>query len=83
MSEVIIDFKAVRNGYPKQSFDGASAFTQADEQELVFLEPPQEYKDIVGPNVHGVAVGEDAIRAKICSERLAGTFRGCFDVRGM
>ena len=32
-------------------FDGVLAFTYADEQEFVFLEPPQEYKDSVGPNV--------------------------------
>ncbi len=51
MAESTIDIKAVKCGYPTVALYGLSAFTPADEQELVCIEPPQEYKDIMGPEV--------------------------------
>jgi hypothetical protein len=44
----LVDYKAVRCGYPTFVFDVTSAYTHADEDEQVFLEPPEEEKAIHG-----------------------------------
>ena len=43
-NSAIIDLLAVKKGYPIMLFDAAAAFSQAEEQELVFLERPIEYQ---------------------------------------
>ena len=43
-----VDLRAVRCGYPTWVFDVVSAFTHAPEEELIFLEPPQEHTDVFG-----------------------------------
>ena len=44
----LIEFKASKNGYCSYLFDVTSAFTHADEDELIFLEPPEEEKEVYG-----------------------------------
>jgi hypothetical protein len=44
----LVDYKAVRCSYPTFVFDVTSAYTHADEDEQVFLEPPEEEKAIHG-----------------------------------
>ena len=39
----IVDIFAVKRGYPTVCFDAVAAFSQAEEQELVFIKPPVEY----------------------------------------
>ena len=43
-NSAIIDLLAVKKGYPILVFDAVAAFSQAEEQELVFLQPPVEYQ---------------------------------------
>ena len=43
-NSAIIDLLAVKKGFPIIVFDVVAAFSQAEEQELVFLEPPVEYQ---------------------------------------
>ena len=40
----MIDFIAVKKGQKRMGFDAVSAFTQAPEEELIFIEPPPEYQ---------------------------------------
>ena len=42
-SAAIVDFVAVKKGSPTACFDAMAAFSQAEEQELVFIKPPIEY----------------------------------------
>ncbi|MFM7987255.1 MAG: hypothetical protein ACKPKO_48875, partial [Candidatus Fonsibacter sp.] len=42
----ILDLLAVKKGYPILVFDSVAAFSQAEEQELVFLHPPAEHQAI-------------------------------------
>ena len=44
----VVDLLAVKRDYPTLCFDAAAASSQADEQELVFLHPPEEYVRMVG-----------------------------------
>ena len=43
-NSAIIDLLAVKKGYPIMVFDAVAAFSQTEEQELVFLEPPVGYQ---------------------------------------
>ena len=43
-NSAVIDLLAVKKGYPIMVFDAVAAFSQAEEQELVFLEPPVEIR---------------------------------------
>ena len=44
----MVDLFAVKRDYPTMCFDAVAAFSQADEQELVFLHPPEEYARMAG-----------------------------------
>ena len=44
----MLDLFAVKKGYPTTCFDAVAAFSQAEEQELIFLEPPAEYLERIG-----------------------------------
>ena len=47
----MLDLFAVKKGYSTTCFDAAAAFSQAEEQELIFLEPPAEYLERIGRRV--------------------------------
>ena len=42
---------AVKHDFPTLCFDAVAAFSQADEQKLVFVECPKEYLEEVGQDV--------------------------------
>ncbi len=41
----IVDLYALKHDFPTLCFDAVAAFSQADEQELIFLECPREHRD--------------------------------------
>ena len=47
----IVDLFATKKNYPVMCFDAVAAFSQADEQELVFLVPPREHLELVQKDV--------------------------------
>ncbi len=47
----MLDLFAVKKGYPTTCFDAVAAFSQAEEQEFILLEPPAEYLERIGRRV--------------------------------